>query len=347
MDRRERLARALRAEPVDRVPVWLMRQAGRHLPGYRALRARYGILDIARNPELAVQVTFEPLERFDLDSAVIFADITIPFLGLGVDFRIDPGVGPVLSQPLRTPKDVDGLHPFVADRDAGFVGEAIRLFRERHPGWPIVGFAGAPFTLACYLVEGGPSREFLQTRRLMHSDPGLFGRLLDLLTEATVDYLKMQGRAGVDAIQLFDTWVGNLSRTAFEAAILPRLQRMFAELAGLQIPRIYFSTGSAHLVPLTGRSGADAVGTDWRLSLADVRQQLGRAIAVQGNLDPAALLTDPPTVRRMARAILDEIPDGLGHVFNLGHGVPPGASADCVDALVEYVHAYSSARVRS
>ncbi len=344
MNRSERLVRALRNEPVDVLPVWLMRQAGRHLPGYRALRAQHEILEIARTPELAVQVTTEPLDRFDLDAAVVFADITIPFFGLGVDFRIDAGVGPVVARPLRSRADVEALRSFDADRDAGFVGGAIRGFRERRPDVPIVGFAGAPFTMASYLVEGRPSREFAETRAMLLGDAATFERLLDRLTEATIEYLRMQARAGAAALQLFDTWVGQLSRRTFESVVLPRLRTVFDALAPTHVPAIYFSTGSSHLLDLAAESHADALGVDWRVPLGSVRRAVGPTVALQGNLDPMALRTDPATVRRLTREVLDEVPDGRGHVFNLGHGVPPDAKPECVEALIATVHEVSAAR---
>ena len=344
MDRRDRLVRALRGERVDAVPIWLMRQAGRHLPGYRALRQRHEILEIARDPALAVKVTLEPIERFDLDAAVVFADITIPFFGLGVDFRIDAGVGPVVPHPVRSRAAVDALHAFDAERDAGFVGAAVRRFREVRPDRPILGFAGAPFTLASYLVEGGASREFAETRRWLHSDPDGFGRLMDRLTDATIDYLRLQARSGADALQLFDTWVGQLSRRTFEKAVLPRLRTIFETLEPLHIPTIYFSTASGHLLDLAARTHATALGVDWRTPLGWVRRQVGPTVALQGNLDPLALTSDPSTVRRLAREVLDELPDGRGHVFNLGHGVPPEARPECVEALVGFVHEYSADR---
>ncbi len=344
MNRRDRLVRALHGEPVDALPIWLMRQAGRHLPGYRALRARYGILDLARSPDLAARVTIEPLDRFDLDAAIVFADITVPFFGLGVDFRIDPGVGPVVARPVRDADGVEALRPFDAERDAGFVGAAIRRFLERRPDRPILGFAGAPFTLASYLIEGGASKDYLETRRFLHRDPAAFALLLDRLTEVAIDYLTMQARAGAEALQLFDTWAGQLPRPLYETVILPRLRTLFDALAPLDRPTIYFSTGSDHLLDLAARSHATALGVDWRVPLGRVRRAVGPSVALQGNLDPAALLTDAETVRRMARGVLDEIPDGRAHVFNLGHGMPPEADPTCVEALVRFVHEYSAAR---
>ncbi len=339
---RDRFLRALRGEPVDAVPIWLMRQAGRHLPGYRALRADHEILDIARNPELAARVTLEPLERFDLDAGVIFADITIPFLGLGVEFSIDAGIGPVVRHPIRSLPDVEGIRSFAANRDAGFVGEAIRRVREQRSDLPIIGFAGAPFTLAGYLVEGRASREYGETKRLLLAQPAVFRRLLRILTEATIDYLQLQVRAGAHALQLFDSWVGHLSRSEYEREILPSLQEIFQTFDDPAVPTIYFSTGSTHLLDLAARTGARALGVDWRLPLGRVRRLVGDRIALQGNLDPVALRTDRETIHRLAREVLDELPDHRGHVFNLGHGVPPDARPENVEALVEFVHHYSS-----
>ncbi len=339
---RDRFLRALRGEPVDAVPIWLMRQAGRHLPGYRALRADHGILDIARDPELAARVTLEPLERFDLDAGVIFADITIPFLGLGVEYSIDAGIGPVVRHPIRSLPDVEGIRTFVANRDAGFVSEAIRRVREQRSDLPIIGFAGAPFTLAGYLVEGGASREYGETKRLLLAQPGVFRRLLRILTEATINYLQLQVRAGAHALQLFDSWVGHLSRAEYEREILPSLQEIFQTFDDSAVPTIYFSTGSTHLLDLAARTGAQALSVDWRLPLGRVRRLVGDRITLQGNLDPVALRTDRATLYRLAREVLDELPDHRGHVFNLGHGVPPDARPENVEALVEFVHRYAS-----
>jgi uroporphyrinogen decarboxylase len=335
---RDRLLRALRGEPVDTTPIWLMRQAGRHLPGYRALRAKHGILEIARSPELAAEVTLEPMRRYDVDAGVVFADITLPFEGLGIEFRIDPGVGPVIPHPVRSAADIDRFAPFDADRHVGYVGEAIRRFRAACPDRPILGFAGAPFTLAAYLVEGAPSKEFLETRRLMHTDPATFDRLLRELGAVTVAYLRMQARAGAHALQVFDSWAGALSLRQFERHVAPVVRSVFAELEDLHLPTIYFSTGSAHLLPILGSLGSFAVGVDHRVPLGQVRRELGDRVALQGNLDPAVLLADDVTVAREARAVLAEVPDHRSHVFNLGHGVLPETEPARIEALVELVH---------
>jgi uroporphyrinogen decarboxylase len=341
---RDRLLRALRGEPVDTTPIWLMRQAGRHLPGYRAMRETHGILEIARTPELAAEVTLEPMRRYDLDAGVVFADITLPFAGLGVDFRIDPGVGPVIPEPVRSAADVDRLRPFDAERDTGFVGGALRKFREACPDRPILGFAGAPFTLAAYLVEGEPSKEFLATRTLLHKDPGTFDRLLAVLGELTVEYLRMQVDAGAHALQLFDSWAGALSYRQFERHAAPVLRSVLAQVGELGVPTIYFSTGSAHLLPLLDSLGSTAIGVDHRVPLGQVRRALGTRVALQGNLDPATLLADAATVARGAHDVLAEVPDHRSHVFNLGHGVLPETDPARVEELVELVHRDGVAR---
>jgi uroporphyrinogen decarboxylase len=324
-----------------------MRQAGRHLPGYRALRERHPILELARTPALAAEVTLEPLRRYDVDAGVVFADITLPFAGLGVEFTIDPGVGPVVRRPVRDRAAVDALHRFDARHELGYVGEAIRLFLEGEAERPIVGFAGAPFTLASYLVEGGSSREYPETKRLLYSDPAAFDRLLDVLTEVTIDYLAMQADAGAHALQLFDSWVGALSPSTFERHVLPRLQRIFDAVRPLHRPTIYFSTGSSHLLELLATTGADALGVDWREPLGRVRRRVGPRIALQGNLDPGALLGSPEALRREARAVLAEVPDGRSHVFNLGHGVLPETDPARVAELVGLVHAEGGGRNRT
>lgn len=337
--RRDRLVRALRGEETDTTPIWLMRQAGRHLPGYRKLRESHPILEIARSPELAAEVTLEPLRRYDVDAGVVFADISLPFLGLGVEFSIDPGLGPVVPHPIRRREDVEALREFDARICVPFVGQAIERFRELELERPIIGFAGGPFTLASYLIEGGPSREFPETKRLLYSDPTTFDRLVDRLAAMTVDYLRFQADSGAAALQLFDTWAGAVSVSVFEHHLLEPTRRIFDELRGLGRPTIHFSTGSAHLLELLARTGADALGVDWREPLGRVRRRVGERMALQGNLDPGALLGTADRLRHEADAVLDEVPDGRSHVFNLGHGVLPATDPERVRELVEYVHA--------
>ena len=342
--RRDRLLRALRGDETDTTPIWLMRQAGRHLPGYRKLRETHPILEIARTPELAAEVTLEPVRRYDVDAGVVFADISLPFLGLGVPFSIDPGRGPVVARPVRTRPDVDALTEFDARTAVPFVGRAIERFLELEAERPIIGFAGGPFTLAAYLIEGGPSKEYVETKRMIYSDPRTFDQLMARFVTLTIDYLRLQAESGAAALQLFDTWAGAVTPAVFERHLLGPIRTIFEELRSLRRPMIYFSTGSSHLLELLARTGADALSVDWREPLGRVRGRIGDGMALQGNLDPGALLGPPETLRREAAKVLDEVPGGRAHVFNLGHGVLPETDPNRVRELVEYVHAVGAER---
>jgi uroporphyrinogen decarboxylase len=337
--RRDRLLRALRGEETDTTPIWLMRQAGRHLPGYRALREQHPWLELACTPELAAEVTLEPVRRYDVDAGIVFADIALPFLGLGVPFSMDPGIGPVVQRPVRSRSDVDALTEFDARASVPFVGKAIERFLELEHERPIIGFAGGPFTLASYLIEGGAPREYVETKRMIYSDPATFDRLISRLAAMTIDYLRLQVESGASAVQLFDSWVGAVSPAVFERHLLEPVRTVFSELRSLGRPTIYFSTASSHLVELLARTGADALGVDWREPLGRVRRRIGPGMALQGNLDPAALLGSTETVRHEAGRVLDEVPDGQAHVFNLGHGVLPSTEPERVQELVDFVHA--------
>lgn len=343
---RDRLTRALWGEETDTVPIWLMRQAGRHLPGYRALRRDHPILEIARTPELAAQVTLEPIHRYDVDAAVVFADITLPFAGLGVDFSIDPGVGPVVPRPIRTRRDVEALGAFSARESVPFVGRAIERYLELEHDRPIIGFAGGPFTLASYLIEGRADREFSATRRMIYRDPGTFDRLLDRLATMTVDYLTMQAESGAVALQVFDTWIGAVGPATFERHLREPLATIFEGVRSLGRPTILFSTGSSPLLEGLARTGPDALSVDWREPLHRVRRRVGPRLALQGNLDPGALLGPTATLRREAREVLEEIPDHRSHVFNLGHGVLPETDPARVAELVDFVHSQGLPRPR-
>jgi uroporphyrinogen decarboxylase len=340
--RRDRLLRALRGEETDTTPIWLMRQAGRHLPGYRKLREAHPLLEIAQTPALAAEVTLEPVRRYDVDAGVVFADISLPFLGLGVDFSIDPGVGPVVAHPIRSRANVESLSEFDARASVPFVGQAIQRFLELESDRPIIGFAGGPFTLAAYLVDGGPTREYIETKRMIYGDPQTFDRLIARLTEMTIRYLRFQAESGAAVLQVFDTWVGAVTPAVFEDHLLEPIRRIFAELRALQRPTIYFSTGSSHLTELLAKVGADALGVDWREPLGRVRRRVGDGMALQGNLDPGALLGTSEAMQREARRVLNEIPERTSHVFNLGHGVLPATDPDRVHELVEYVHSVGS-----
>ena len=332
----DRFLRACRREPVDATPVWFMRQAGRSLPEYRAIRARATLAEITRDPALCAEVTLQPVRRLGVDAAILFADITTPLAGLGVELEIVENVGPVIGRPIRTMADVERLPMFRSDDAVAPLLEAIRLIRRASPV-PLIGFAGAPFTLACYLVEGRPSRDFLATKRLMHERPGVFDALLARLTDMSVAYLRAQVVAGAQAVQLFDSWVGGLSPFDYEWSVAPHVRRLFRGLTDLGVPTIHFGTGTAGLLTSMASVGGDVIGLDWRVALRDAWTRVpGRA--VQGNLDPAALLGPFESVERQARWILDQAAGRPGHVFNLGHGVLPATDPDTLRRLVDVVH---------
>ncbi len=336
----DRFLRACRREPVDATPTWFMRQAGRALPEYRAIRERATLLEITRDAALCAEVTLQPVRRLGVDAAILFADITTPFAGLGVDFDIREGVGPVIARPVRTAADVATLRPFDAEASVGPLLEAVSLIRGESPV-PLIGFAGAPFTLACYLVEGGPSREFVRTKALMHADPATWDRLMAVLTDTTVRYLAAQVTAGVEAVQVFDSWVGGLSPFDYDRAVAPWMRRLFAGLVELGVPAIHFGVGTAGLLRRQAAAGGDVIGLDWRIALADGWAQVGDR-GVQGNLDPVLLLGPFEGVAESARWILDQAAGRPGHVFNLGHGVLPDTDPDALVRLVDLVHEHSS-----
>lgn len=338
----DRFLRACRRQPTDRTPVWFMRQAGRYQPEYRALRERYSLLDLCRTPDLCAQVTLLPVEQLGVDAAILFADITLPLLGLGVPFDIVEGTGPVIERPVRGQADLARLRPLEPERDVPFVLEAIRLIRRASPV-PLIGFAGAPFTLASYLVEGGGSRDLLRTKGMIHQAPGLWAALMARLADATIAYLAAQVEAGCQAVQVFDSWVGALAPRDYEAAVLPHMQRLFEALRPLGVPVIHFGTGTAGLLALMARAGGDVIGVDWRIRLGQAWAQIGDA-AIQGNLDPAALLAPFEVAAEGAREILGEAGGRPGHIFNLGHGVLPETPPDHLRRLVDLVHEQSEVR---
>jgi uroporphyrinogen decarboxylase len=332
----DRFLRACRREPVDRTPIWFMRQAGRSQPEYRALRERYTLLEMVRIPELCAQVTLLPVAQLGVDAAILFADITLPLAGMGVDFDIVEGQGPVIAHPIRTAADVERLRQFEPERDVPFLLDGIRLIR-REATVPLIGFAGAPFTLASYLVEGKGSRDLYFTKRLLLAEPSLWARLMDVLTGATLAYLSAQVRAGAQAVQVFDSWVGALAPRDYEAAILPHMRRLFAGLRSLGVPAIHFGTGTAGLLPLMARAGGDVIGVDWRVRLGDAWTRIGDA-GIQGNLDPAVMLAPFDAIAEAARDILNDADGRAGHIFNLGHGVLPQTPQDSLRRLVDLVH---------
>ena len=336
--RTDRYLRAARSLPVDVTPVWFMRQAGRSLPEFRAIRQHASLVEITRDPALCAEVTLQPVRRLGVDAAILFADITTPFSGLGVDFEIKPGIGPVIERPIATAADVDRLRLFEPGEAVAPLLEAIRLIRAESPV-PLIGFAGAPFTLACYLIDGGPSREFPKTRLFMHAEPSAWDALMERLVATTVAYLSAQVSAGAQAVQVFDSWVGGLSPFDYRRSVLPWMRRLWDGIAQLGVPSTHFGVGTAGLLRLQAEAGGDVIGLDWRIALDEGRALVGDR-AVQGNLDPALLLGPWEIVEETARWILDLAAGRPGHVFNLGHGVLPETDADVLHRLVDLVHAH-------
>jgi uroporphyrinogen decarboxylase len=332
----------------SRRPVWFMRQAGRSLPEYREIRSGIGMLESCFNSELVCEITLQPVRRHGVDAAILFSDIVVPLKAAGIDLDIAPGVGPVVANPVRTAADVRAL-PRLRPEEIGAVSGAVELLAEELDDIALIGFAGAPFTLASYLVEGGPSRSHTRTKALMYSDPRTWHELLGVLTDITLVFLRAQLDAGADAIQLFDSWAGALSLEQYRRYVAPHSERVFAELAGVRsrrgapVPRVHFGVGTGELLGAMGQVGADVVGVDWRVPLRAAAQRVGRGKALQGNLDPAVLLSDWPAVEAEARRIVDDADAALalgatGHIFNLGHGVLPETDPGVLTALVELVH---------
>jgi len=340
-DSQPRFLKACRLEPVDRTPVWFMRQAGRYMEEYRRLRRRYGMLELCRNPELAAEVTLQPIRRFEPDAAIIFADILLPLPPLGVEFEFAAGEGPRIHRPLRDPADVARLRPVVPEESLGFVMEALRLVRaELDPRIALIGFAGAPFTLASYMIEGGHSRHFLATKRLMYEEPDAWRNLMSVLTRTTVDYLRAQAAAGAQALQLFDSWVGALDPDDYREFVMPYSAGVFRSLEDLGIPLIHFGTGTAGFLELIREAGGSVIGVDWRVPLDEAWRRVGHDRAIQGNLDPLALMAPRPILKGKVEAVLDRAAGRPGHVFNLGHGFLPETPVDNVSAVIDWVRGY-------
>ena len=337
---------ACRREPVDVTPVWFMRQAGRYMPEYRAIREKYSLLEICRQPELAAEVTMQPVRALGVDAAILFADILLPVIPLDLGLEFSKGEGPVIGRPVRTLEDVRGLNPVHAEADLGYVIEGIRILRGALNGIPLIGFCGAPFTVASYLVEGGSSREFLKTKTMMYSAPEVFHALMEKLSVVLGDYLVAQIRAGAQAVQVFDSWVGALSPQDYETFVLPYSQKVLEAAKAENVPVIHFGTNTTTLLPLMKRAGGDVIGLDWRLPLDDGWSLLGEDVAVQGNLDPALLFAPLPEIKRRVYDILRRADGRPGHIFNLGHGILQNTPVDNVKAVVDMVHEYSVLRMK-
>ena len=334
-----RFMRACHLQEVDATPVWFMRQAGRSLPEYREVRAKHSFLTVCNQPDLCAAVTLQPVERLGVDAAILFADIMTPLLGLGVDLELVEGVGPVVARPIRCMADLDQLRPLEPDADLAPTLAAIRLVRrDLGDRVPLIGFAGAPFTLASYLIEGGPSRRFTTTKALMYRDPALWHALMERLTRLTAAYLSAQLAAGVDAVQLFDSWVGCLSPQDYATYVHPYSSRIAASLSSFQSPLIHFGADTATLLPQMRAEGGTVIGLDWRIPLDEAWDLLGPDLAVQGNLDPAVLLAPWEVVAAQTSEILCRAAGRPGHIFNLGHGIYPETPVDTLLRLVDFVH---------
>jgi len=339
MSKKDRFLKACRRQPVDATPIWLMRQAGRYMPEYRALRERHSLLDLIRTPELAAEVTFQPLKAFDLDAAIIFADILPILQGMGLELEFVEGRGPVIGKPVASPADIERLVVRAPEETLAFTLEAIRLVKRDLEGrLPLIGFSGAPFTLACYAIEGGGSKEFSRAKRLMYNDPPNWRRLMEKISVAVGEYLRAQADAGADALQLFDSWAGALSPADYREFAQPYSRRALQIAAGAGKPIIHFATGASAWLPLLREAGGDVIGVDWRIDLGAARQSLGPDVAVQGNLDPVLLLGPVDLMLKRAGDVLASVAGKPGHIFNLGHGVLPHTPVENVRALVDFVH---------
>jgi uroporphyrinogen decarboxylase len=339
MSTRSDFLRACRREPVTRRPVWFMRQAGRSLPEYRKLREGTAMLDACRRPEMVAEITLQPVRRLGVDAAILFSDIVVPLAAAGVDVDIQPGVGPVVAAPVRDADAVAAIRPLAAD-DVDHVAQAVRLLTAELGDTPLIGFAGAPFTLASYLVEGGPSRSHARTKALMHGAPEVWHALCGRLVQITAEFLRVQVAAGVSAVQLFDSWAGALSEADYRRYVAPHSSAVLSAVAQAapDLPRIHFGVGTGHLLPAMGEAGATVVGVDWRTPLDAAASLVGPDRAVQGNLDPALLLAPWPVLDAEVRRICAEGAAAPGHVFNLGHGVLPETDPDMLARVVDLIH---------
>ena len=338
------LAACYRRQP-DATPIWFMRQAGRCLAQYRELRKRYDILTMAKTPDLCAQVTLMPVEQFGVDAAVLYADIMLPLEGMGISFEIEPDIGPIIHNPVHSMRDVEALRIIDAEESTPYVMEAIRLVRRQLEGkQAVIGFSGAPFTLACYMIEGRPSRDYGIAKSLMYGQPEVWDALMHKLTEVVTRYLLAQIDAGVDAVQLFDSWVGALGPSAYKRFVQPYSQRIFEAIKQADIPSIHFGTGTASLLELMADAGGDVISVDWRVDLDEAWARIGYDRGIQGNLDPTMLLTSWDTISQGMLDVLRRANNRPGHIFNLGHGVLAPTDPDMLRRLVETVHEITARR---
>jgi uroporphyrinogen decarboxylase len=338
-----RFVRACLRQPVDRTPVWFLRQAGRYMPEYQAVRKHHSLLEICRTPALAAEVTITAAEKLGVDAAIIFADLLLPFTPMGLDFEFVAGEGPVVHHPVRTAADVAALRTDCT-ADLGYVAEALKLVVAHFSqGLGIIGFCGAPFTLASYMIEGGSSRHFLETRRFLYREPQSWQDLMEKLVTVLTDFAAQQVEAGADVIQIFDSWVGSLGVSDYREFVLPVTTRLVRAVQALGVPVIYFGVDTATLLPSMRETGADVLGIDWRIPLDVAWKTLGHYCAIQGNLDPVTLFADTALIDRRVREVLDAAAGLPGHIFNLGHGILPDTPVENVQRVVTIVREYSAA----
>jgi uroporphyrinogen decarboxylase len=338
----DRFLRACRRQPVDRTPVWFMRQAGRYMADYRALRQRYSLLQICREPELAVAVTLQPVDVIDVDAAILFSDLLLPFTPMGLDFDFLQGEGPAIERPVRLASDVERIRTFEPREALGHVLTTIRLLRQELDGrLPLIGFGGAPFTMAAYAIEGGPSTSYAKTKAFMYSQPAAWHALCDKFASVMADYLRAQIEAGAQAIQLFDSWAGQLSRQDYREFAQPHTASIFNALAGAGVPTLHFGVGTTPILADMKAAGGDVIGVDWRLPIDEAWTLIGPDRAVQGNLDPTALLGPIERLMDAADDVLRRAAGRPGHIFNLGHGILPNTELTSVQALARHVHDFT------
>ncbi|MEC0089164.1 uroporphyrinogen decarboxylase [Paenibacillus macquariensis] len=339
--------RACYKQDVKHVPVWYMRQAGRYDPEYRKIKEKYSLLEICRQPELAAQITMMPVHKLGVDAAILYSDIMNPVASLGIDFDIVKNIGPVIDNPIRCAADIERLRPIDVDKDLSHILETIRIL-DKELDVPLITFAGAPFTIASYLIEGRPSKNYILTKTMMYSEPQLWFSLMDKLGDMVITYVRSHIANGGKAFQLFDSWVGALAPKDFEKFVLPTVTRIFAELSDLNVPKIYFpGVSSGELLPTLNNLQSDVIGLDWRLSISEGRRRTSGRFAMQGNLDPFILTAPMDVIKQYAKEIIDDGISDPGFIFNLGHGLFPEASLDKLRELTEFVHEYSASQIQS
>ncbi|MCL6659620.1 MULTISPECIES: uroporphyrinogen decarboxylase [Paenibacillus] len=347
MSYNDRLIRASFKQQVDRVPVWYMRQAGRYDPEYRKIKEKYSLLEICKQPELAAEVTLMPVRKLGVDAAILYSDIMNPVASLGIDFDIVKNIGPVIDNPIRSAADVDRLRPIDVEGDLSHILETIRIL-DKELDVPLITFAGAPFTIASYLIEGRPSKGYIRTKTMMYSEPEVWHKLMQKLGDMVITYVRAHIANGGKAFQLFDSWVGALSPKDFRTYVLPTITRIFTELSDLNVPKIYFpGVASGELLPALHNLQVDVIGLDWRVSISEGRQRLGGKFAVQGNLDPYVLTAPMELIKEQAKVIIDEGIKEPGYIFNLGHGLFPEASLEKLRELTAYIHEYSAEAMKT